>query len=90
MDPVSAAGIALSIVSLFGDAYSTIKCIKRTIHTIRHFQDDKSRIVTRFEVQIARLETYSRVLSGGTVGGPDSRYLKTIPIVSDISLSYNR
>lgn len=88
-DPISAASLGLAIVAAFKDAYSTIQFIRRTIHTLRHFKSDKSELLTRYEVQVARLELFSLMLSGGRTNEPDASYLKTIPDVSYIIAPYS-
>ena len=81
-DPLSAAGLAIAVVTAFKDVYSTIKFIKEKIHCLKHFRVEKSNLITEFEIQIALLEKNSRVLSRGKANGPDVHYLQTVPSVS--------
>lgn len=81
-DPLSAAGLAIAVVTAFKDVYSTVKFIKEQIHSLRHFRVEKSNLITEFEIQIARLERNSRILSRGKGNAPDARYLQTVPSVS--------
>lgn len=81
-DPLSAAGLALAVFTAFKDVYQTVKFIKAKIHSLRHFQAERSDLITDFEIQIARLENNSRILSRGKDKGPDVNYLQTVPKVS--------
>ena len=85
-DPLSAAGLALAVFSAFKDVHQTVKFIKAKIHSLRHFQEERSSLILDFEIQIARLENNSRILSRGKEKGPDVAYLQTVPKVSSCRL----
>jgi hypothetical protein len=83
MDPITALGLPFLVLNAFRDIYSTAQFIRETASSIRDYENEQSRVINRFEVQIARLEAFTLILSGGKSNKPDIVYLKTVPEVRD-------
>ncbi|KAL2674012.1 hypothetical protein Neosp_012458 [[Neocosmospora] mangrovei] len=73
------AGLAFGVIAIFKDTYLTAKFIENTIKTIKVYNDEQSRMVTRFTVQIYRLKNLSRLFRAADGNSVDMKLLETVP-----------
>jgi len=77
------AGLVLAVAVAFKDVYFTAQFIKKTAHSMTHYRTEQSDLVIHFEVQIIRLQNFSRLFRGAD-GSVDEKLLRTVPEVFDL------
>ncbi|KAH6894462.1 hypothetical protein B0T10DRAFT_545974 [Thelonectria olida] len=76
MEPIS---LAIAIVTASRDVYSTVKFIQKVTRSTKHIRSEQSDLSTQFDLQILRLNEFSRILGAENGEGLDLNYLKSIP-----------